>query len=143
MLLYSCSMPFRYPVVAIIAVLVLHLFGMFYLYGAWHSYDMVMHFLGGAAMGLLALSLWDRYIKNVTFTVKHRWSKRIFFTFCILGFTAMVGVVWEWYEFAFDMFVLPGLDGWVVSQPSVADTMADLFLDLSGAFTVSLLRMKV
>lgn len=136
-------MPFRYPLIAIMLVLALHVFGILYVYGIWHSYDAVMHFLGGAAMGLLALSLWDNVIKSVTFTVKRPWIKRFFFTFCILGFTAIVGVAWEWYEFAFDMFVLPGLDGWAAAQPSVADTMADLFLDLSGAFVVSFLRMKV
>ena len=136
-------MPFRYPLLAIVIVLALHMFGVLYLYDIWHSYDMVMHFLGGATMGLLALAIWDRYIKGVTFTVKHPWAKRIFFTFSIVGFTTVVGVAWEWYEFAFDMFLLPQLNGWSVSQPSVADTMADLFLDMAGAFTLSLLRMKV
>lgn len=136
-------MPFRYPFLFIIFVLALHMLGVFVLYDIWHWYDIPMHFVGGVAMGLLGLSLWDKYMKNVTFTVKHPWSKRIFFTFCLIGFTAIVGVAWEWYEFAFDVLVLPALPGWQVSQPGIADTMADLFLDLSGAFALSLLRMKV
>lgn len=141
--LRSPGMRVRSALFAIGVVLVFHVAGMLWLYGMWHSYDMLMHFGGGGAMGVLALSLWDRYVKDVSFRTKSIFAKRIFFTLVVLGFTALVGIAWEWFEFAFDFFFVPVRSTWGLAQPSIADTMADLFLDLGGAFVVALLRMKV
>lgn len=136
-------MRFRYPIIAIAIVLVFHALGTLGLYSLWHWYDMPMHFAGGMVMAMLAMAFWDAIIKNVTFTTRHPWARRVFFTFCIVGFVALVGIAWEWYEFVFDVCVLPALRGWGPAQPSIADTMADLFFDITGACTVSLFRRKV
>lgn len=136
-------MRLRFAVFAIVVVLVFHAAGMVWLYGAWHKYDMLMHFAGGAAMGLLAMALWDMLVKDVTFKIRKPWLKPLFFVCCLVGFTAVIGIGWEWFEFAFDMFILPVRGRWGIAQPSIADTMADLFLDLSGALFVALLRKKV
>jgi len=52
----------------------------------------------------------------------------------VLGFTSLIGVGWEFFEFSFDF--LASLNSWhiIKSQPSTADTMGDLFFDLLGGF---------
>lgn len=132
-------MRIRSACVVICVVLGFHALGLWKLYDLWHWYDMPMHFFGGVAMAVLAWALWDRYIRDIKFAVRHPAAKRIAFVLWLVGFTAIIGIAWEWFEFALDMFVFPTLN----AQPSIADTMADLFFDLTGAATVSLLRMRV
>ena len=51
-----------------------------------------------------------------------------------LGFVALIGVFWEFYEFLRDFYLLTG--GKIsVFQSSFADTVKDLFFDLVGGTT--------
>lgn len=134
-------MRYAHAAIAIGIVLFFHALGMLGLYG-WHPYDMPMHFFGGVAMGILALAMWDRHVKSVQLDVKHVWAKRLFFTLWVVGFVAIVGVAWEWLEFGFDV-VAEVRYAWGLAQTSLADTMADLFLDLAGGFLVAVTRRKV
>ncbi|MEK7459023.1 MAG: hypothetical protein AAB663_01310 [Patescibacteria group bacterium] len=136
-------MRFRLPITVIGLVLGFHALGMWKLYGFWHWYDMPMHFLGGVAMALLAWATWDMFVRDIKFTVRYPAAKRVAFMLWLVGFTAIIGIGWEWFEFGFDRFVLPTLQGWAPAQASITDTMADFFFDLSGAVAVSLLRRKV
>ena len=138
-----CNMRFRVPVAFIAVVLVFHGLGLWRLYEIFHWYDMPMHFAGGMAMALLAWATWDMFVRDVKFTVRHPAAKRVAFMLWLVGFTAIIGIGWEWFEFGFDRFVLPTLQGWTPAQASIADTMADFFFDLSGAVVVSLFRRKV
>ena len=102
---------------------------MWKLYGFWHWYDMPMHFLGGVAMALLAWATWDMFVRDIKFTVRYPpRQKRVAFMLWLVGFTAIIGIGWEWFEFGFDRFVLPTLQGWAPAQASITDTMADFFL---------------
>gem|GEM_PF-1613175 len=52
----------------------------------------------------------------------------------MLGFVALIGVLWEFYEFLHDFYLLTG--GKIsVFQNSFADTIKDLFFDLVGGTT--------
>lgn len=136
-------MRFRFPFVVIGVVLGFHALGMWKLYNVFHWYDMPMHFAGGMAMALLAWATWDMFVRDIKFTVRYPGAKRIAFVLWLVGFTAIIGIGWEWFEFGFDRLVLPTLQGWAPTQASIADTMADFFFDLSGAVAVSLLRRRV
>ncbi len=126
---------------AIIAVLFAHALAIvFHLYGLWHWLDIPMHFAGGLAMGLLALALWQEGIVEVRFKgwlAKHLewWLVPLF----IFGFVALVGVAWEIYEYVMDNYFTAVIDGvyQIVRQPSLADTMFDLVMDLLGATVVA------
>ncbi|GEM_PF-5153982 len=56
-----------------------------------------------------------------------------------ISFVALIGVLWEFYEFLTDVLlpIMPILHP-VIAQPSLADTMADFFFDLLGSVTVCL-----
>lgn len=104
-----------------------------YVYYPW--FDMPMHFMGGVIIGYIALAVWSLTIQRIVFqkTLSPRVHTVIYFV-GILGLVALVGVVWEWYEFLSDCWaVYQGhvLDA-VPAQVSLADTMLDLFLDLTG-----------
>ncbi len=94
--------------------------------------DIPMHILGGASVAWAAWALvyYARSVKKLP---------RLPFWFgalCAVGITAIVGVVWEFYEFIHD--VLTGS----LFQLGTADTMKDLADDLLGAFILSLLVGK-
>lgn len=62
-----------------------------------------------------------------------------FFTLMlILGAAALVGVLWEFFEFLVDKFITKKnyID---LLQPGVIDTMKDLFMDILGGLAVGLL----
>lgn len=128
-------MNFTKAIIAILAVYGFNLFaGFIGLYGKWHWLDIPMHFLGGFAMGLFGIALWTAAVEEVTFKkrlLRHlRWWLAPLF---ILGFVALVGIGWEWYEYFMDLW----FEG--IRQPSIGDTMADFLLDLIGGFVAVLL----
>lgn len=86
-------------------------------------------------MAVLALALWDNNVKRVELFRPNAWVNEAFFALCILGFVALVGIGWEWFEFCFDEFIAVR-NSWGLTQLGLADTMADLFFDLLGALVV-------
>lgn len=130
---------YRQAATAIAWVLFFHALGMLALYSWYPHYDVFMHFGGGVAMGILAFALWDHVIRGVSFSVKKPWLKDAFNAFCILGFVALIGIGWEWFEYLFDAFLQARLS-WGLAQTSLADTMADLLFDLLGGLAVILHR---
>ncbi|MDD4761610.1 MAG: hypothetical protein PHZ25_01105 [Candidatus Pacebacteria bacterium] len=108
--------------------------------GTWRDWywnlswlDIPMHFLGGFFIAVFFL--WIR--KNLPFLV----GKNNFFVdfIIILGFVALIGVLWEFFEYFLDYFfanrgVMP------LSQVSLQDTLGDLFFDLVGGFSARLIH---
>lgn len=58
-------------------------------------------------------------------------DKMIFLIFA-LGFTALIGVLWEFYEYGYDVF-LASKYAFGEQNRGVFDTLSDLFNDLVGA----------
>lgn len=92
-------------------------------YDHYPNFDVFMHILGGF------VTVWSSYL---FLSYLKKYKKIIIrplsiFCFTLIGSTAIVGILWEVYEFC--MHALTGL----VTQPSVADTVADLGNDLIGA----------
>lgn len=136
------SMRIRHVILAIVILAILQILGAEWLYDKWQWFDIVMHFLGGVVAGVIALALWDTYVKSFTLTTKRPFVRWAFFCLCVLSFGALVGVGWEWFEFIFSHATdIPG--AWGFGQPGLGDTMADLFCDILGAFSVTLFRRKV
>ena len=117
-------------------VLALHAIALIWsLYYVLPWFDTPMHALGGLAMGLIALAVWQANVEQLTLRPKAILSARLLLYFFVLGFVAIVGIVWEWHEFALD-----ALRAWHgvadhLAQPGLFDTMKDLFLDLAGGTT--------
>jgi hypothetical protein len=93
--------------------------------------DSPMHFLGGVSVGLMGVGILFLYGEKNPKSSIPLFIKVIF----VLGVVALVGIAWEWYEYLLDHVVftreLIGL-----SQPSIADTLLDLFFDLLGGGVV-------
>jgi len=100
-------------------------------YGVWPYFDIPMHFLGGASIAVMGLVAWDmglgygqRSLSSIPFLVK---------AVAVIGLVAIVGIVWEWLEFIHDFERAFTQVIFIPAQPSIGDTMKDLFFDLFGA----------
>ena len=103
-------------------------FSIYILPGTWYInnqwVDIPLHFFGGLWVGLIFLALFGRFPELNSYA-RFLESRLLVFIFT-LAMAALVGVGWEFYEFIFD------------NMGSLADTIADLALDLFGATMAAL-----
>ncbi|MFA4845212.1 MAG: hypothetical protein WC654_01490 [Patescibacteria group bacterium] len=131
-------MKFSTALLAITAVLLFHIVFMFtdaYFLIEW--LDKPMHVAGGFVMAMLALAIhlfessrWKT--KQVSF-----WYHYLF----VIGFTILIAVLWEFYEYLLDNTLTVWLN-WPQAQVSLQDTMSDLLLGLLGGTVAFLLFRK-
>lgn len=121
----------------ILAIHVVALLSGWYEFHRW--FDIPMHFAGGVAIGLLVLAGFEVCIDKLSFarTIRTFWQT-IIYGLGVLGLVALVGVAWEWYEFIFDTIAVQLSANVMPAQMGLGDTMADLFLDLSGGLVAFL-----
>ncbi len=101
-------------------------------------YDVMMHALGGVAMGFLGALVWE-WLRNEPIVKTER--ELILEGIFVIGFVAFVGIGWEWAEALADAIVLPHLRI-ADAQLGLIDTMLDLYFDLFGA-VVSFLFLRM
>lgn len=89
------------------------------------------HFVGGIYAFFFIEALYS-FAKQQTRIEMPRMFEALFF----IGGALILGVFWEWFEFAIDRYyvLVVGRD----SLMTYADTMGDLFLDTAGAIAASL-----
>jgi membrane-associated PAP2 superfamily phosphatase len=98
----------------------------------WNVFSPPLHFGGGAAMAIIYFYFWE---KNPNLYV---FKNKIFVNLTlVLGFVALIGVLWELHEFLLDI-LFPAL----AAQANLQDTIADLFFDLLGGGFTALLYFK-
>lgn len=122
-------MKFKHAFLAVLIVLLFH--GLLLMtdgYGRFHQIDIPMHLMGGFAMALFGLAI-HHQVSTRHHNAKSPWWYHYAF---VIGFAMLIGVVWEFHEFALDQTInlwyrLP------ISQPSLTDTMKDLLDDWIGA----------
>ncbi len=117
-----------FPVCSLLLIHILAIVTGWYEAHGW--FDVPMHFAGGVIMTWLALALWRQCIIKLVFkpACNARYQVLVQATI-ILGFVALIGIVWEWYEWVF------------VSQAmTLGDTLADLWFDLFGAVCALAIR---
>lgn len=105
----------------------------FYLYWVFEWFDILMHGLGGVAVGFFIAALLVRF-KDVL-----REHSGIF-VFLVLAGTVFIGLLWESLELVLDLYMKEALH-----QPSVSDTILDLIMDGVGALVagiVSIITIK-
>ena len=120
----------------LVVILLFHFIATFnYWYWAYLWLDMPMHFLGGFWVAMAFVYLISKY----QFPVSNEFLKQNFLSFIIitLSFVALIGVLWEFYEFLSDVF-LSSKEYAQIFQQGAADTMGDLFFDLLGGTFFSL-----
>lgn len=90
----------------------------FYFYWSLTWFDMLMHFLAGVLIAFF-VCLFAHYFSKTGYTSKKT-------LYIALGFSVLVGLVWEGYEFYFGITSLS--EGFLFYR----DTASDLFLDVFG-----------
>jgi len=118
----------------LIAFLFLHIFATIYhLYWLFPWFDIPMHFLGGFLLAIIFFYFWR--FAHISIGTGVSSVPNVFGALVLtLGFVALIGVFWEFYEFLRDFYLLTG--GKIsVFQNSFADTVKDLFFDLVGGTT--------
>lgn len=120
--------------ILIASVVTLHYGG---LYFGWYTLwwlDIPLHLLGGAFIGVLFL-----YIFRERFLVLRELS---FFPLLVLGvgFVTWIGVLWEFYEFFADVFVLHTYRPLAYPGYVHFDTLLDLLNDMAGG-TIAILLL--
>lgn len=97
--------------------------------------DNFFHFLGGA---WVALSFFYAVRSGEIRGAQQLLENRFFATLLAVSVAALVGALWEFYEFSADaLFGNPSYRA-LYNQLGVSDTMSDLFFDLLGSFLGSL-----
>src|SRR3989338_2381038 len=92
-------------------------------YGTIEIFDEIMHFIGGIAIAISYVLLLKIAQKEKKIGEMNIWMYYLF----IISLVALTAVTWEFYEYVLDV-VLPTH----LRQPSIKDTMGDLFLGLLG-----------
>lgn len=99
------------------------------LYWTYTWLDIPMHILGG-----IWAALFFAWLAEHTSFLSFSFREAKFMTSVImtLGFVALCGIGWEFYEFIYDVFFSVSRNYAFLLQLSAADTMADLFFDIFG-----------
>jgi hypothetical protein len=103
----------------------------FRIYERYPSFDIPMHFLGGVTIALTGNSLLQIAQKEKWLVLKSRLVQSIL----LVSFVALFAILWEFHEFLMDKFL------GTQTQPSIADTMKDMFLGLLGACVFSITKI--
>lgn len=93
-----------------------------------YSIDTYSHFLGGLAIAYAAYSVLSLLEKRNWITIQ----KNILRAGIVLTTVMAIAVLWEFYEFLYDYFV-DASSYLFIMQPSVADTIKDLYMGMFGA----------
>lgn len=101
-----------------------------------------MHLLGGLWAGFLFFYLIEKFklIENLD---KDNLKNKIFITISAIGFVSLVGILWEFYEFAVDVLVLKKYPYYNVFGYILFDTLKDLFNDLIGVLWSIIIYLKI
>ncbi len=100
--------------------------------------DSIEHFIGGILVAFFIYVLTKKYFnKSIS-------DKKIFYIQTISG-AVFIGVMWEFMEYIIDTFINLPFNLYYMTQPSVSDTISDLFFDLAGSLifiTIILIAKK-
>src|SRR3989338_311161 len=107
------------------------------LYKIWWWFDILTHAMGGATIGILGIALHQWAEQRYGIIKRPWWWSAII----ILGFVALIAILWEVYEYLLDIWVLMP-QGLAKSQPSLRDTIGDLVMGLLGGLIAILTFRK-
>ena len=100
-----------------------------------------MHFLGGFWVAMVFFWLrgsTSQILSQIREEVEPRKIKIIIIVVSCLSFVALIGVLWEFFEFLYDVFISSrGYSGFM--QLGATDMIGDLFFDLLGGLTFSII----
>ncbi len=103
-------------------------------YWTYSWIDMPMHFLGGILAAMLFFWV------NLKFDYLTKLPNYLITVILSLSFVALIGVLWEFSEFFYDIFISSrGYSDFL--KLGAADTLGDLFFDLLGGLAASIIYL--
>lgn len=118
-----------------VALVAIHLIAIFYnLYWRFLWMDIPMHFLGGVLVAVVFIWFFERFPGHIDL------SRNFLLTIILtLGFVALIGVLWEFNEFVYDLLI--SSRGWgVLTSQGTSDMVGDLFFDILGGLCVVIFK---
>ena len=97
----------------------------FDIYSVFENFDILMHGAGGLATAWTAYLFYKNFKDKFKIKIEPIWILWL----TIIAGVALIGVLWEVYEFILDYYNILGGQ----HQASIADTMGDFVMDLIGA----------
>ena len=94
--------------------------------------DIPMHFLGGFLIAYMA-TLFIKFFREENLL---RINNRLVFVLIVVSLVGTIAVLWEFWEFFMDYFF------YLNWQPSLEDTLLDLFMGLFGGFSFAIFQKK-
>ena len=117
------------------------------IYWIYFWFDIPMHFLGGFWVALVGLVFVFNFQKPIFkereilgFNLSEKTALVLSAFLIIVSFTALIGVLWEFYEFLWDIFISVKTPAVIMGGDNV-DTLKDLFFDLLGGSTCVLIYL--
>lgn len=130
----------HFVVVFLYTVFLLHILALIF---GWYDnlkyFDSFHHFLGGAWVASLAAYYLVKFNLVKVFDFKSYFFVLIF----LVGTATLMGVFWEIFEFGADQYSLHRFGISANMQPSLSDTMGDLFFDCFGALVFAFAYLKI
>ncbi len=115
---------FRYVTYLILFIFIANfLANRFHFYYSIWWFDILMHFLGGAWLGLVFVWFWSKRELSLYFDS--------LLLFKVVLWILFIGIAWEVFEFYFINYVAQ-------NSFDLADTLSDILLDLSGGILIAL-----
>ncbi|HDH31450.1 MAG TPA: hypothetical protein ENH26_01605 [Candidatus Wolfebacteria bacterium] len=133
----------RFVIILLILIFFLHTVAIInFWYWTFWWFDIVMHFLGGFWVASLFFNLNSKlnFLPN-NLTINNSIIKNLTIIVLSLGFVALIAVLWEFFEFFYDVFISVKGYPWVAQQ-GMSDTMTDLFLGFLGGFVATIIILK-
>ena len=117
---------------SLIGILSFHFLSSFYhWYDAVLWLDIPMHLIGGMWVALLFVYLFEKYLLKLE---QVHFFKSLILT---LGFVALIGILWEFYEYLSDVYIYKIHPLNLVFNPkNYPDTLSDIVNDLIGGTAV-------
>jgi hypothetical protein len=132
----------KFLIISLILIALIHIPGTIYkwYYKIWWL-DILMHIFGGFWVGLLFLYIIEKNydLKNFLFNTN---KNIVFLIILTLGFIALIGVLWEFYEFFMDVIILKKYIYNAEPGYILFDTLKDLFNDLIGGLISLTIYLK-
>ncbi len=105
--------------------------GGFYRSMSW--VDMPVHFLAGVLSAAVFYWFFQRFPSHFDAS-RHFWVTLLM----VLGFAALVGILWEFIEFLYDFLIAKYSFNLDTLQFGLRDTLGDLLFDLLGALALAI-----
>ncbi len=117
------------------AIVAIHLIAIFYnWYWRFLWMDIPMHFLGGVLVAVIFVWFFKHFPGHLDLS-----RNFLLTTVLALSFTALIGVLWEFNEFVYDLLISSRGLGALAGQ-GASDTIGDLFFDILGGLFVVIFR---